>query len=284
MPPPQSLTGIHILNLGVNLPGPAAAARLSEMGAAVTKVEPPGGDPFVHLSQAWYHNLCAGQQVICLDLKDTDERARLEDLLAGTDLLLTASRLSALHRLDLGWERLHAQYPRLCQVAIVGYPSPDERAAHDLTYQAWLGLVEPPHLPRILISDLTGVERAVSAALSLLLQRERGLGSGYAQVSLVESAESFLNPLRYGLTTRQGPLGGGSPRYNLYKTSDGWVAVAALENHFWVKLCAELGLNHETARIEDLKNVFFNQTAQAWEAWAEERDLPVLAVHDRSTV
>ncbi|SLD27552.1 Predicted acyl-CoA transferases/carnitine dehydratase [Mycobacteroides abscessus subsp. massiliense] len=39
------LTGVNVVSLAINLPGPAACARLAEFGAAVTKVEPPGGDP-----------------------------------------------------------------------------------------------------------------------------------------------------------------------------------------------------------------------------------------------
>lgn len=39
------MTSARIVVLAVNVPGPAAAARLRELGAAVTKVEPPEGDP-----------------------------------------------------------------------------------------------------------------------------------------------------------------------------------------------------------------------------------------------
>ena len=41
----KPLDGIKVINLAVNLPGPAAAQRLSTMGADVMKVEPPLGDP-----------------------------------------------------------------------------------------------------------------------------------------------------------------------------------------------------------------------------------------------
>src|SRR4051794_17100766 len=43
------LRGVRVLTLAVNLPGPAAACRLCDMGASVVKVEPPGGDPLARM-------------------------------------------------------------------------------------------------------------------------------------------------------------------------------------------------------------------------------------------
>lgn len=72
----------------------------------------------------------------------------------------------------------------------------------------------------------------VSSALALLFRRERGGEAGYAEVALSEAAASLAEPLRYGCTAAGALLGGGIPEYNIYKTVDGWVAVAALEPHF----------------------------------------------------
>ena len=55
------------------------------------------------------------------------------------------------------------------------------------------------------------------------------MGSGYVEVALSEAVEAMAEPLRYGTTTPGALLGGGVPEYNIYRTSDGWVAVAALE-------------------------------------------------------
>ena len=81
-------------------------------------------------------------------MKSAEGQAKLAELLAGADVLLTSTRPAALARLGLDWPTLSARYPRLCHVAIVGYPAPDEdRAGHDLTYQASAGLLEPPRFP-----------------------------------------------------------------------------------------------------------------------------------------
>lgn len=272
----KPLENIRVVSLAVNLPGPVAAARLGELGAMVVKVEPPAGDPLDHARPEWYRELHQGQQVVRLNLKEPTDRRRLDDCLEPADLLLTATRPTALERLGLAWPTLHARFPRLCQIALVGYLPPDERPGHDLTYQASLGLLDPPHLPRTVLADLAGAREAVSAALALILARERGQGCHCAHVSLAEAARLFTAPLRHRLTVPGEVLGGGLPGYNLYRACDGWIAVAALEPHFWRRLVQELGV--AAPDREQLQAVFLTRTAEQWEAWAAERDLPLAAV------
>lgn len=274
------LAGVQVVSLAINLPGPIAVARLRAMGASAVKVEPPGGDPVAAVSPDWYRALTEGQDVVRLDLKDPAGRTRLAGLLDLADLLVTSSRPDALQRLGLDWPSLRTRYPHLCQVAIAGYPPPDENlAGHDLTYQAGLGLLDPPGLPRTLVADLAGAERAVSAALALLLARERGQGAGYDQVALADAAASFAAPLRYGLTTPGGPLGGGLSSYSLYQArGGGWIAVAALEPHFLRRLQEELGVANVSQA--ELTAAFAEKTAEDWETWATERGLPIAALRD----
>ena len=273
----RTLAGIRVLTLGVNLPAPLAAARLQQLGATVVKVEPPHGDPLAAAQPDWYRTLHEGQQVVGLDLKQAGDRARLEELLAGTDLMLTSYRPPALGRLGLSWEALGDRHPRLLQVSIVGFSDDDDLPGHDLTYQARHGLLTPPHLPRALIGDLGGAQEAVTAALSLVLARERGRAERCVQVSLADVVRRFAEPLRYGLTAPGGVLGGGVPGYDLYPAKDGWIALAALEPRFATKLAGEFNLRELTR--EGLAQVFLTRTAQQWERWGAERDLPLAAVH-----
>ncbi len=271
------LSGFRLLTLAANLPGPVAAARLQALGMQVTKVEPPSGDPLAAGSPAWYRALVAGQEVLRLDLKVAGDRARLESLLGTSDLLLTATRPGALARLGLDWATLHACHPRLCQVALVGFPPPEEnRVGHDLTYQAGAGLLCPPALPVTTLADLAAAERAVSTALGLLLARERGAGGGHAVVAVAAVAEEFAAPLRHGLTGPGSPLGGGYPRYGLYRAASGWVAVALLEPHFWQRFRTEAGLSD--GGPEELERFFLSRAAEEWEEWARARELPIAAV------
>ncbi len=275
------LDSIRVVTTAMNVPGPAAAAALLDMGAKVTKVEPPGGDFLKRLSPSWYESLAAGQEIHRIDLKTPDGRAELDAMLADGDLLITSMRHSALNRLSLDWDALHSRHPRLCHVEIVGHAAPDgDKAGHDLTYMATTGLLTPPILPRTLLADLVGAERTVSSALALLLARERGLGAGHAEVALAHGVEGLAEPLRHGLTAASGILGGKLPRYNLYETNQGWIALAALEQHFWERLTDELGIRNEDATCADLRKVFLTRSAAEWEEWAMGLDIPIVAVQE----
>jgi alpha-methylacyl-CoA racemase len=277
---PGALEGIAVVTLALNVPGPVAAARLRDLGARVTKIEPPQGDPLASLAPRWHEALHRGCSVKSLDLKTPTGRTALDALLQGADLLLTSSRPSALARLGLGWGELHARHPELAHVAIIGAPPPDdEHPGHDLTFVAQLGLVEPPALPRTLLADLAGAERAAGVAAVLLLRRARGLGAAFAAVSLREAARPFRQPLTHGLTAPGSVLGGGSSTYRMYRARDAWIALAALEPHFVQRLCAALGV--ETPSEATLTKIFAERDARDWELWASQNDVPLAVVASR---
>lgn len=271
------LDGITIVALATNIPGPLAASRLSALGARVIKVEPPHGDALELAAPRWYAQLCAGQHVVRHDLRAPDAQASLRELLVDADVLLTTMRAQALARLQLDWPTLHAAYPRLCHLALFGEAPPhDDRAGHDLTYQARAGLITPPHMPPTLIGDLAAAEHSVSQTLAALLHRERTGEATRADVGIVDAAHAFAAPLTFGLTTAIGALGGALATYRLYPAQDGWIALAALEPHFVDRLRAMLGTDALDA--QSLEEIFRTRDADAWEALAERNDVPLAAV------
>jgi len=273
----EPLAGIRIVSTALNLPGPAACARLRGLGAAVTKIEPPAGDPFETFCAPWYARLHEGVEVLRMDLKSEEGRGAMAGRLREADLLVTAQRASALDRLGLGPAGLAERFPRLCHVAITGHAPPDEAVAgHDLTYLAPLGLVDPPRLPPTLFADMAGAERVVSACLALLLGRERGSAERARVVALADAAHALAEPLREGLTRPGALLGGGYAGYNLYAAQDGWIAVAVLEPRFAVRLASLLGL--ERLEASRLQAIFAARDTAHWESWARENDLPIVAV------
>ena len=275
--PLKPLAGTKLVTLALNVPGPAAAARLVGLGAKATKIEPPTGDALKTSARPWYDLLSREQTIVALDLKQEPGRRRLDEFLAEADLLLTSFRPSALRRLQLNWDSVHAKHPRLCAVNIIGHPPPDEELpGHDLTYQAKLGLLRPPQLPITLHADLAGAERAVTVSLALLLNFARTGHAEFASVSLYEAMRDVAGPLTAGLTVPGGILGGGFPLYGVYSTRDGWIAVAALEPTFGQRMRSELNLTDNTHA--ELERIFLTRTAVEWEQWARERDLPIVAV------
>lgn len=278
----RPLSGFKLVTLALNVPGPVAGARLVELGMKAIKVEPPAGDALKSAARPWYDSLTQRQTVVTLDLKNGQGRAKLDELLSDANLLLTSFRPSALQRLQLDWESVHARHPRLCAINIIGHPHPEEELpGHDLTYQAKLGLLRPPQLPITLYADLAGAERAVSTSLALLFNFARTGCAEFAPVSLYEAMHDVAGPLTAGLTAPGGTLGGGFPYYGLYKTSDGWLAIAALEPAFVQRLRSELNLTGNTRA--ELESIFRTRTAAEWESWAKDRDLPIAALIETLT-
>ena len=114
----QPLSGVTVISLAVNLPGPLAAARLHALGARVIKVEPPIGDPLNLMFPAYYQELTDGQEIRTIDLKDDEGIEQLRTLLAGADLLLTSMRPRA--AAALGLSELVNEHG-LVHVEIVGF-------------------------------------------------------------------------------------------------------------------------------------------------------------------
>ncbi|MFV0462588.1 MAG: CoA transferase [Nostocoides sp.] len=272
------LAGVSVVSVAVNLPGPAAAARLTAWGAHVTTVLPPSGDPMETFAQDYFTELHEGQDVVRLNLKLVADREQLGALLDEADLLITSSRPSALGRLQLDFASTHARHPQLCQIDIVGYPGAGaEVAGHDLTYQASQGLVHGVRMPTTLTVDLAGAERAAGEACAALVARAASGAGVRREVPLSDLAVAMARPIIHGLTEPGGTLGGGLPAYGLYPTADGVIALAALEPHFFDRLVTELELV-EPIRREDLETVFLTRTAGQWQEWATARDIPITAL------
>lgn len=265
---------MHILNLTVHIPGPIAGQRLATLGAKVIKVEPPTGDPLKGYCPKWYKEIHQKQKVIQLNLKNKKDFLRFKRMLHHTDVLITSMRSSALKRLGLDWKSLHQHFPQLCQVAVFGFSPPFEnRAGHDLTYQAESGLLTGG-LPTTLIADLAGAQETVLQTYLVLLKRQKTKKGNFAFVSLATAARIFAKPMEHELTLPGGPLAGKLPFYNIYQTKDHrYVAVAALEEKFKDEL--KVAMKNTNLNLKNLKKFFLSKPAAYWQDWALKKNFPL---------
>lgn len=267
----RPLEGVRIVSMALNVPGPVAVARLVADGATAVKIEPPWGDPLKTLNPAWYDELHAGVETRVLDLKTQAGAEGIRDLLAYTDVFIASHRPAALARLGLDADEVLQACPHLRYLNIVGDTTDVEAPGHDLTYQAKEGLVTD-RLPATLLADMTGAERTYATTL-LLLREPAG---ARREVGLFDCLRSITAPIRHGLTAPGGPLGGSNPAYGVYAARSGHVAIAALEPHFRRRLYSALGL----ADGAPLADAFRSRTADEWERWATERDVPLVAIRE----
>ncbi|MGE9808407.1 CoA transferase [Janibacter sp. G1551] len=269
------LEGLTAVSIAINLPGPAAMARLVGWGARGITVLPPTGDPMQHFSPDYFDELHVGQELVTADLKTPEGQARLHELLDEADLLVTSSRPSALARLGLDEESLATRHPRLSRVAIIGHAGDEaDVPGHDLTYQASAGLLPDAGLPRTLVADLAGAERAAAAGLAAVIGAARDGRGHYVEVALADAAYSVARPLHHGLTAPGSLLGGGLPGYGVYATADGRIALGALEPHLLAATTSALGVEASEAAFEA---TFASQPTSHWLELGAQHGLPIAA-------
>lgn len=265
------LDGLLVVDFTTLLPGPLATLWLREAGARVVKIErPPIGDemreyvPRVGSTSVNFAMLNAGKESLALDLRHAADRARLEPLLHEADVLVEQFRPGVMARLGLDYPTLRQRNPRLVYCSLTGYGQAGPKAqvaAHDLNYLADSGLLSlsKPAVPPVLLADIGGGSYpAFVNVLLALLRRERTGQGAYLDVAMTDNLFPWLYwAIGNGVVAGQWPVPagervtGGSPRYNLYPAADGrFMAAAPLEDRFWVRFCALLGL--EAARLDDV--------------------------------
>src|SRR3954447_25785708 len=124
--------GLKVLDCASFIAAPAAATVLSDFGADVIKIEPPGaGDPYRNLpnlpgyprsehNYAWYLE-ARNKRSIALDLSKPDARAVLQRLVAEADVFITNFPPSVRAKLGLTYDKLGPLNPRLIYASFTGY-------------------------------------------------------------------------------------------------------------------------------------------------------------------
>ncbi|MDP1794778.1 MAG: CoA transferase [Acidimicrobiales bacterium] len=136
------LEGIKVVEVGMWVAGPAAAAILGDWGATVIKIEPPDGDPFRGLLSAFGGDISPpfeldnrNKRSVSLNLSTDEGRAIAAKLVDEADVFVTNARPIALERAELDYETVSARNPRLVYAQVNGYGMTGEdrdRAAYDV--------------------------------------------------------------------------------------------------------------------------------------------------------
>ena len=92
--------------------------------------------------------------------------------------------------------------------------------------------------------------------------------------------QDLSQTVRRGISTPDGVLGGALPTCGIYDTASGYVALAALEPHFWQRVVQLLEVSGSR---EEFETVFLTRTATDWEEWARAHGLPLSAVRSPGT-
>jgi crotonobetainyl-CoA:carnitine CoA-transferase CaiB-like acyl-CoA transferase len=113
------LAGLVVVDASWGMPAGIASLLLSDYGATVIKLERPGGGPQGH--DVMRGVLDRGKWSVEADLTTDAGRATARTLLAGADVWLESFGAGRAGELGLGYDELHAEFPRLVQVSYTGY-------------------------------------------------------------------------------------------------------------------------------------------------------------------
>jgi CoA:oxalate CoA-transferase len=258
------LAGILVVDLTRVLAGPYCTMVLADLGARVIKVEQPGkGDdsraygPFIAGQSGYFAAMNRGKESIALDLKSPDDRATLERLLERADVLVENFRPGTMERLGLGWEALHARYPRLIYAAASGFGHTGPyrtRPAYDMVAQAMGGVMSitghpggPPTRVGSSIGDLTAGLFCTIGIAAAVAHRERHGEAIKIDVAMLDSQVAILENAitRYVATGEPpGPLGARHPSiapFAAFATADGHIVIACGTDVIWQRLCRTIG-------------------------------------------
>ncbi|MDE2333546.1 MAG: CoA transferase [Rhodospirillales bacterium] len=328
-PTPQSsrtgpLRGLLVLDFGQAAVGPIAAEYLGMMGATVIKVESPAGDtvrrgvPTMRGTSTTFLGNNLGKFGIVLDLKKPEDKERAKRLIAVADALIENFRSSeVMVRLGLGYDVLRELNPGLIYVSSSAYgacgPLENMRSNEWLT-EAFAGFTSVTGAPGTQGEfsrgsanlDWNGAMVNTVALLAGLLRRARGGGGGYYLTSqLGSSVYGSLSRVAEALVGGMpaGPLGSAAAFTapdEVFATSDGYVAVSAITERCWLRLCTAIGqpglaedprFRDNAARVSArqelsalLAGVFASATTASWCERLEAADVPCGAVPQKMTL
>lgn len=252
----KPLEGILVLDFSQFLAGPWAALRLADLGAQVIKIERRGsGDLCRRLyisnleldgDSTLFHSINRNKRSFAADLKNSEDRARVEKLVRAADVLIQNFRPGVMAKLGFDYESVRKMNPRLVYGEITGYgkrgpwrgkPGQD-LLAQSLSGLAWLnGNADQPPTPfGLATADMFSGAYLVQGILACLVRRGKTGKGGLVEVSLLEAVldhqfevlTTHLNdggklPERSAVNNAHAYL---AAPYGIYSTADGYLAIA----------------------------------------------------------
>ncbi|RJQ25618.1 MAG: CoA transferase [Peptococcaceae bacterium] len=255
------LEGVRVIDLSNFLPAPFASLILADLGAEVIKIErPPAGDHSRSMVfEGFFEAINRSKKSLTLDLKQERGKEILARLIEKSDVFLEASRPGVMARYGFGYGQVSKMNEKIiyCSLSGFGQDGPyRDVPAHDVNPLAVSGLLSllgnpqgpPAPWSGTQIADLcSGMYAALSIVAALSERKESGRGD-CLDVSMSDCMLAWMGPrigeyFGRGKPSKEKFLGRGA--YGPFETKDGkYLAIACVENHYWIGLCRLLGIEH----------------------------------------
>jgi crotonobetainyl-CoA:carnitine CoA-transferase CaiB-like acyl-CoA transferase len=250
--PSGPLRGLRVLDLTRVLAGPTCAQMLADLGADVIKIERPGaGDdtrgfapPYMPGTKesAYFVGVNRNKRSVTLDIAQPEGQSIALQLIAQCDILVENFKVGALAKYGLGYEELHAKFPRLIYCSITGFGQTGPyapRPGYDSLIQAMGGVMsltgEPDGLPQkvgVPVADLFAGLYGCIGILAALRHRDATGQGQQIDIGMLDTHVAWLaNQGMNYLATGENParLGNQHPNivpYQVFPTADGHIVLS----------------------------------------------------------
>jgi len=249
------LDGVRVLELARFQAGPRGGMILSDLGAEVIKIEPPGGEetrrhpPMVRGQSVYFSVYNRGKKSLCLDLRKPQGKEVFAALVPKADIVLENFRPGVMREMGFDYERLRALHPGIILVSVSGfgqYGPYRDRPAFDSLGQAMSGLMtltgqtegHPIGTASSVVDRYTALHATIGT-LAALRHRERTGEGQVVDVCLLDSALTMVEiPTSYYLASgAEGGEGGRPP----FRARDGWIVISAAGREMAARLMKIVG-------------------------------------------
>ena len=246
------------------LAGPFCSALLADVGAEVTKVEPPGGDDYRHIGpfkngeSALFMLINRGKKSVVVDLKSNDGAHLIHELAAVSDVVVENYRPGVATRLGIDYASLSRSNPQLVYASVSGFGQSGpmaERPSYDIIAQALSGMMSvtgdaegPPMRTGEPMGDLCAGLFAAWGIMVALYARDRNGHGSHVDVAMFDTLLSLLptslarllyagdRPVRTG---NRHPL---SSPFGSFEARDGHVIIAVANNALFERLAKAMAM------------------------------------------
>lgn len=261
-----ALAGINVLDVSQGVPGPLCSMMLGDLGATVTKIEPPGGDwlrsvgPFIRGESALFLQCNRNKKGLCVNLKEQAGQDIVRRLARGADIFIEGYTTGVIERLGLSYDVLSGENRGLIYCSLSGYGSQGPLAgmpATELDLQAFVGkfrhLGTPDEPPLRVGFDIISANAAWAACQGILaaLYARESTGEGQrVETSLLDAAVAIM---QWTITTetdpdewRARPISGytESPDHGFECKDAHFLMDWGNQNESWQTLCKALDAEH----------------------------------------
>ena len=268
--PSGPLKGLKVFDLTRVLAGPTCAQMLGDLGADVVKIEKPGsGDDTRAFAppvmpgtteSAYFVGVNRNKRSVTLDIAKPEGQALALRLIAQCDILVENFKVGALAKYGLGYEQLHAKFPRLVYCSITGFGQTGPyapRPGYDSLVQAMGGVMsltgEPDGLPQKVGVPVADVFAGLYGCIGILAALRHRDATGHGQqidIGMLDTHVAWLaNQGMNFLATNENPprLGNQHPNivpYQVFPTADGHIVLSVGNDPTFKRFCDAVGLEH----------------------------------------